>query len=278
MNQAVVDLGTAVGVTDFGRSFVPPPTPTTSGGCPVPARIDTAPCRILAAKSASDRASAERLIRSMYATRGYTASPLPSADCASSRTFLATESHNAVGTLTVCADSADGLMVDKLFPEEVERFRAAGLGVCEFTKLAMDRRARSPCLLAALFHVAYLVAHRVMDCRHLLVEVNPRHVRYYEAMLGFKVVGEPRHDARVGASAVLLALDLCHAQRRIAMFGGSPILALSERSAYPYFFDQDEESCMLDRLMLDEHGIASVSTPSGGSMTTNDRPQSAVQH
>lgn len=213
---------------------------------------------IRAARSVDERAAASRLIERMYATRGYRAAALPASDSEVARTIVAVDRGSVVGTLTVAFDSDRGLLVDELFSKEVDQFRAAGLGVCEFTKLAMDRRARSPRLLASLFHVAYLIAHRLQGCRHLLIEVNPRHVRYYEAMLGFAIVGEPRHNPRVDAPAVLMALDLCQAQRQIASFGGNPVLAVSERSAYPYFFAPHEESSMLQRLSHGAHEIAEV--------------------
>ena len=47
-------------------------------------------------------------------------------------------------------------------------------------------------VLAALFHVAYIVAHRIRGYDTLVMEVNPRHVRYYERMLGARAIGEPR--------------------------------------------------------------------------------------
>lgn len=213
---------------------------------------------IHAAQTVDERRAASRLIERMYATRGYRAAPLPSADTDFARTIIACDAGAVVGTLTVGFDSDRGLLVDELFADEVGQYRKAGLGICEFTKLAMDRRARSPRLLASLFHVAYLLGHCVRGCRHLLIEVNPRHVRYYAAMLGFKVVGEPRHNPRVDAPAVLMALDLCFAQRQIATFGGSPVLAVSERSAYPYFFAPHEEAAMLARLQGGAHDIAKV--------------------
>ena len=36
-----------------------------------------------------------------------------------------------------------------------------------------------------LFHIAYIFARRMHDRTDLLIEVNPRHVRFYERMLGF---------------------------------------------------------------------------------------------
>ena len=43
-------------------------------------------------------------------------------------------------------------------------------------------------MIAALFHVAYIIAHRLRGFDALVMEVNPRHVRYYERMLGARVL------------------------------------------------------------------------------------------
>jgi hypothetical protein len=197
----------------------------------------------------------------MYATRGYQSTPLPDAGSPSQKTFLASDHNSVIGTLTIGLDSGRGLLADDLFPDEVGRLRDAGLQVCEFTKLAMDRRARSPRLLAALFHVAYIYAHRIKALHNLLIEVNPRHVRYYQTMLGFKAVGAVRHNTRVNAPAVLLSLDLNHAQEQIARFGGRPELASAERSAYPHFFSARDEQGIAGRLLRTDEDIAHVIEP-----------------
>lgn len=204
---------------------------------------------------------AHNLADRMYATRGYQSIVFPVVEPSHRKTFLASDHNTAIGTLTIGLDSSDGLLVDQLFALEVDRIRGAGMKVCEFTKLAMDRHARSPRLLAALFHVAYIYAHRVNRLHFLVIEVNPRHVRYYQTMLGFKVIGEQRHNCRVDAPAVLLSLDLDHAQRQIARFGGKPELAATERSAYPYFFPLQDEDGIVGRILRADEHIAEVFEP-----------------
>ncbi len=213
---------------------------------------------IRAAQSERERRSASSLIERMYATRGYQTSALSIEEPAHQKTFLASEHNTPLGTLTIGTDSAEGLLADSLFPDEVGRFRADGFRICEFIKLAMDRRARSTRLLAALFHVAYIYAHRFKQLDQLLIEVNPRHVSYYQTMLGFRVVGSERHNPRVDAPAVLLALDLGHAEEQIRIFGGKPELAAMERSAYPHFFPAKDEAGIVGRMERAEDDVAHV--------------------
>jgi hypothetical protein len=112
--------------------------------------------------------------------------------------------------------------------------------------------------LASLFHVAYIYAHRVKKLTHLLIEVNPRHVRYYETMLGFEVIAGARHNSRVNAPAVLLSLDLEHAEQQIGRFGGKPEMSAVERSAYPHFFSSKDEAGIAGRLRRGDEDLAHV--------------------
>lgn len=238
----------------FRSMLVGPPTPVELPSESARQRL----FRIRAAETSRERRSASALLGRMYATRGYQSMQLGDEVSAHAKTFLASDHNAAIGTLTIGLDSATGLKVDELFPAEVGRFRDAGQRVCEFTKLAMDRRARSPRLLASMFHVAYIYAHRVKELTHLLIEVNPRHVRYYETMLGFDVIAGARHNPRVDAPAVLLSLDLCHAERQISLFGGRPEMCAVERSAYPHFFSSKDEAGIAGRLRRSDEDIAHV--------------------
>ena len=204
--------------------------------------------KIRAADSHGHRSSASILINKMYATRGYTTTGLPVASVPHKVTLVAEEKDQTVGTITVGFDSSSGLAVDELFRDEVNVMRWRGLRVCEFTKLAMDHAVRSKRVLASLFHVAYIYAHRLKEFDALLIEVNPRHVSYYERMLGFVVAGPERHNERVDAPAVLMSLDFAHARAQISRYGGKPQMSKLARCLYPYFFSVGEESGIVARI------------------------------
>jgi hypothetical protein len=204
---------------------------------------------IRSADTAGLRSSASILVKRMYATRGYRSVPLSTEAPPDRITLVASEHDATVATITIGFDSPAGLNVDTLFSAEANALRDAGHAVCEFTTLAMDSVVRSRRVLASLFHVAYLYAHRVKCNDFLLIEVNPRHVRYYQRMLGFAVVGPQRMSTRVHAPAVLMRLDFAHARAQIARFGGRPELVAGERSLYPDFFSLAEETAIVNRLV-----------------------------
>lgn len=211
--------------------------------------------KIRSADSSGQRSSASILINRMYATRGYRTSSLPDKQLPTRITLVASEHENTIGTITIGFDSPAGLHLDDPFSDETRALRDAGHKICEFTKLAMDSVVRSKRALASLFHVSYIYAHRLMGFDSLLIEVNPRHVRYYERMLGFRAVGPERLNRRVNAPAVLLCLDFLHAHEQIERLGGKPEYSLLDRSLYPYFFSVPEEAGIIGRLTASQPDV-----------------------
>jgi len=163
-------------------------------------------------------------------------------------TLVASHGTSPMATISIGFDSPDGLLIDDLYRAEVDALRNAGGRICEFTKLAVDGAIRSKRVLATLFHIAYIYSHRMNGFSDLFIEVNPRHVRFYEQMLGFKQFGPERLNSRVNAPAVLLRLDFSHSAAQITKFGGQADLARVEKSLYPYFFSEAEERGIMGRL------------------------------
>ncbi|NLZ41707.1 MAG: long-chain N-acyl amino acid synthase, partial [Comamonadaceae bacterium] len=160
--------------------------------------------KIESADSFIVRQSANRLLSERYGWRGYHAVSLPVNQTTNRTTLTAIEDAATIGTITVGLDDSTGMNCDDVFGGELDALRRAGRRLCEFTKLAIDPMTGNRRVLAALFHVAYIVAHRLRGRDTLVMEVNPRHVRYYQRMLGANVVGGERTNRSVNAPAVLL--------------------------------------------------------------------------
>ncbi|WP_088284815.1 N-acyl amino acid synthase FeeM domain-containing protein [Ideonella sp. A 288] len=220
-----------------------PPIGMLPDGAPGPRRF-----KIKAADSESRRGLVASLLKGRYLWRGYRVGDLPSDHPTQRFTLAAIEDQQTIGTITVAFDGPDRLAADQTFPHEVQSLRDKGLKLCEFTKLAIDPTTGTKRVLAALFHVAYIVAHRMRGHDTLLIEVNPRHVRYYERMLGCSVLGEPRINRSVDAPAVLLTVEFSYIMSQIGKFGGQPELSATERSLYPFAFSLPEEAGIITRL------------------------------
>jgi len=204
------------------------------------------PFDIRIADDPARRICASSLLQRRYAWRGYAAGPI---ERHRRQVTLAAFSDDAtVATITAALDQEDGLFVGRLYPDEVQSLRDEGRRLCEFTKLAVEESVRSHTVLGAIFHVACLFVINVHRCTDALIEVNPRHVRFYQRMLGFERFGEQRLDPAVGAPAVLMRLDLGHCAREIERLGGRRRSAEGERSFYPFFFGPQDAEQILFRL------------------------------
>lgn len=197
--------------------------------------------------SADHRRSASSLLQRRYAWRGYSTKPLQQHP-AGRVTFAACNQDSTVATLTAGLDSDGGLYVGSLYSDAVAALRAEGRKLCEFTRLAVDESVRSHTVLGHMIHVAFMYVINVHQCTDVLIEVNPRHVRFYERMLGFKQAAEERMDPAVNAPAVLLRLDLAHCAREIARRGGDRKSGFAERSYYSFFFAREEAARIIRRL------------------------------
>ena len=204
------------------------------------------PFHITVAADDERRGTASSLLERRYAWRGYSIEPL--CESIGDRiTLSACSGDTTIATITANVDGDDGLGVAEVYPDEVDDLRAAGRKLCEFTRLAVDDTVRSQSVLGGIFHVACIYVIDLHRCSDVLIEVNPRHVRFYERMLGFERIGDERRDPRVAAPAVLLRLDLEHCASEITRLGGLRRSA-RERSFYPFFFDAGEAANIVRRL------------------------------
>lgn len=223
--------------------------------------------RIEAVQDMHHRVAANELLSERYNWRGYGAVSLPLATAAHCLPLTASRDGKVIGTLTVNFDSERGLNCDDTFPDEVMALRTSGESLCEFTKLAVDSGATSAQVLAALFHVAFLAARNMQQVDTLLLEVNPRHVRYYQRMLGARALAAERLNRRVNAPAVLLAIATADVRRWIDGNTALPVVAdeaandagteadatgttraLVARTLYGLAFNRNEEAAILGRL------------------------------
>lgn len=194
------------------------------------------------------RSSAGLLINKMYAWRGY-AGTHRIEDNPNRITLSASDTGVVRGTVTLGIDSEIGILADDVFGDEIDKFRARGAKVCEITKLAFDPAASSKIALASLFHILFIYGRYLHNCTDVFIEVNPRHRRFYETMLGFQRLADVRTNPRVNAPAYLLWCSLDHVASEIERLGGTSNHPGTERSLYPYFFSLREEKGIVSRLL-----------------------------
>ncbi len=204
--------------------------------------------RIRLANTEERRESASVLVDKMYSWRGYEHSTKH--DEKPNRITIITSDNNnqVIGTVTIGLDSRMGLLADEMYHEELEALRREGKRLCEFNRLAINSSIRSKRVLACLIHVAILYPSGVFGCTDGVLEINPRHVQFYEKALGFTRIGAERMCPRVKAPSILLKTNFAYMDEQIKKLGGLMARAKGEKSLYPYFFNYLDAIGILGRL------------------------------
>jgi hypothetical protein len=208
--------------------------------------LDVQVFHIRMANSERRREAASLLIRKMYGWRGYQVEGVRHET--NQITLYAETGGVTVGTMSLCLDRDAGLPADDNFRDMLDILRAQGCRLCEPSRLAIDKGVTKR-VFASLIHISYIYARNIHGFTDYVIEVNPRHVLFYQRMLGFADFGGERICTRVGAPAVLLRLDLATMGARIAQYGGLFEQHGAERSFYPYFFPPGDEPGITARLL-----------------------------
>jgi hypothetical protein len=202
------------------------------------------------------RSDASMLINRKYSQRGYGAHhKVPTTP--DGVTFTASSDEGIIGTLSLTVDSDAGLALDRTFKEDLDEIRKTpGVKICELTKFAVDSSESSLKLLALLFHITFIYGTTKFGGTDLLIEVNPRHVRFYQTMLRFRRVGGVKTNAAVDAPSVLLWLKASDIRRHIDEHAGQNVKR--SPSLYSHFFSPKEELGIFGRLMkeMEDYSLA----------------------
>lgn len=192
-------------------SLLERPRPLCKGAMsPLPVGVRTVVARLPAHLDA-----AEALVRRRYAWRGYRLAPIDECNSDQRVTLLAEGDGRLLGTLTVRGDSPRGLLAEGTYAAEIEALRREGRRVGELTRLALEQGVDWKAALDALVHGAWLLTHILYALTDVVIEVNPRHVSFYQRVFGFVLAAAGGVCKRVGAPSALLQLDLEHFGRRL---------------------------------------------------------------
>ena len=149
------------------------------------------------------------LVQRMYAGRGYrTEARRPPLDEQNRVPLAAWHYEEVVATLTLRRDSPIGLLADAHYGNVLDGLRGPDRVVCEVSRLAIDPDFSSRDLLNNLFSAALDYGREHFSASDAVMEVNPRHVRYYERCLGFQQIGDVCRCLRVDAPAVLMHQEI----------------------------------------------------------------------
>jgi hypothetical protein len=196
----------------------------------IPAPVATPPAQprleFTIAEGDSDLDAALALVGRCYGWRGYQVEQPVSA--AGEITLLARWHGQVVGTVTVRCGRRVRLHAETGFAEHVDALRRQGCRLVEYTRFAINRDVLASIghevnLALELIRRAFLLGRISMNATDCLIEVNPRHARYYQQAFGFRPFGREQPCERVGAPARLLHLNLAQPSGRIPLLDGGAL-------------------------------------------------------
>jgi len=126
-------------------------------------------------------------------------------------TLCAIYEGQVAGTVSLIRESLLGMPLQEAF--DLTELRSKGGCIVEISALAISRmfRKNSGSILLALMKFVYDYSMAHINTRHLVIAVNPRHIRRYESLLLFRRLTESvveSYDFANGAPAVGATLDL----------------------------------------------------------------------
>jgi hypothetical protein len=164
----------------------------------------------------NERAAAEAFMARKYAECGYGEDHKLPAGC---DTFVVFSEGRLAGTLSLSMDGSHGLPSDKIFRQELDRFRAGGARLCELTRFVFDLKSPSPTILSKLFAEIHRHGLQHYDCTDLIIAADPRHRRFYQHKWNFECVGPPKMNTVFGIKSQLMRVPvaaIAHAKDRPA--------------------------------------------------------------
>lgn len=154
------------------------------------------------------------------------------------------KNNNIAGSVTLVFDGAfTRLPAENLFGEEIKKLKNQGFKLIEISRLVINPEYRnSKEILLLLFNYLAIYSFHIKKYTDLMVQVNPRHKLYYQALLGFNEIGGEKISPYLkNAPAVLLQLPLANYQAEVKRVAGNQNQNKKERSLYPHFLKSDQE-------------------------------------
>ena len=154
--------------------------------------------------------------------------------------------QTALATVTLVLDSAQGLPCDATFKELMLTQRKQGGRMAEATRFAVScPEYLKGAINKVMMNIFFLYARQITNVQTFMIEVNPRHVPFYNRHMLFEACSLPRSCNRVkGAPAVLMRLDTELQQRAISEVAGLGSAAKGPfaRTLYRFFLPMEQEA------------------------------------
>lgn len=156
------------------------------------------------------------------------------------------DGEEVVASITLNFQDHSDLPCQELYNDEVAPLLEQRLKLVEITRLVIKENHRhSNYLLAQLFQATFIYSFQVKNVSQLVIEVNPRHVAFYQNLLGFTVLGNEKACERVNnAPAILLHLDLNFIHNNLQKFYGNELNVASRNKFFKYAITENKAKAL----------------------------------
>ena len=97
-------------------------------------------------------------------------------------------------------------------------------------------------ILILLFNYLYIYSYFIQNYTCLAIEVNPRHVAYYQTLLHFRAIGNEKPCPTVqSAPAILMYVPLVHMEEEVVRLSNQIEPEKNNRSLYNYLLKPEQQ-------------------------------------
>lgn len=192
------------------------------------------------ANTQKSRLKAFQLAYEVYLAKGYIAPNstkmlISKSDFTSNTCIInINDGDEVIASATLNFQDKNDLPCQELYADEIQPLLDLNYKLVEITRLVIKENHRhSNLLLAQLFQAAFIFSYQIKKVEQLVIEVNPRHIAFYQRLLGFNILGGEKECERVNnAPAFLLHLNLNYVNSNLEKFYNNK---LEESSKYKFF-------------------------------------------
>ena len=204
------------------------------------------------ANSKDSRSKAFQLAYEVYLAKGYISENArkmlvsPSDSLSDTCVININDGKDIVASITLNFQDHCRLPCQELYPNEIAPLIEQRKRLVEITRLVIKENHRhSNYLLAQLFQATYIYAFQIKNITELVIEVNPRHVGFYQKLLGFSILGGEKSCERVNnAPALLLHLDLNFIYENLQKFYKNNLNVASKFKFFKYAIAEDKANSL----------------------------------
>ncbi len=211
------------------------------------------------ATNEEDRKDVFRLAYQVYKEKGYTETNRNEMlifpyDEAFDTTIIVAKNNDGkvVGSLTLVFDETTTLPSSAIFDEEIQALKDRQEKIVECSRLVIDPQFRnSKEILQLIFNYLLVYVYYIRKSTSLIIEVNPRHKKFYDSMLSFTPLSSEKSCPLVqNAPAVLMHLPMKTYRKQLEHYMALKAneTPYKSRSLYSVFMNTKEELILAEEL------------------------------